>query len=75
MGRTVYEVAPQESLWKVQRRGANRASRTFKNRAPAIGFRKVLSQNNKPSQLVIRKTDGTIQTEHTYGDGPYPPKG
>jgi len=29
----------------------------------------------KPSQLIIRRRDGTIQDERTYGADPYPPKG
>lgn len=75
MARTVYEVAPQGSRWKVQRRGAAKAAKTFKDKAPAIAYGKGVAKNNQPSQLVIKKQDGTIQTEYTYGDDPYPPSG
>ena len=37
--------------------------------------RATLSKNQELGQVVIHKQDGTIQTEHTYGKDPYPPKG
>ena len=36
---------------------------------------KEVAKNQPPSQVVVRKQDGTIQTEYTYGDDPYPPRG
>jgi hypothetical protein len=34
-----------------------------------------VAKANAPSQLVIQKADGTIETEHTYEYDPYPPPG
>lgn len=70
MARTVYEVAPKGSRWKVQRRGATQPSKIFENKSDAISYGKRVAKNNKPSQLVIKKADGTIQTEYTYGEDP-----
>jgi hypothetical protein len=33
------------------------------------------SQAVQPSQLVIHTADGKIETEHTYQDDPFPPRG
>ena len=36
---------------------------------------KELAKKAPLGQIKIHKQDGTIQTEHTYGQDPYPPKG
>ncbi|EHU4917199.1 DUF2188 domain-containing protein [Vibrio vulnificus] len=34
-----------------------------------------IAKRNIPSQLTIKKKDGQIEDERTYGNDPYPPKG
>jgi hypothetical protein len=36
---------------------------------------KDLAKAQPLGQVVIHRTDGQIQTEHTYGKDPHPPKG
>lgn len=75
MARTVYEVVPAGSDWRVKRRDASQAAarRSNKDEAVRIGVR--LCKKNTPSQLIIKRQDGTIQDERTYGDDPFPPRG
>lgn len=73
--RTVYHVSPHGSGWKVQREGASRPARTFETKPPAESYARRVAKNNKPSQVVVHRQDGTIETEWTYGDDPYPPPG
>lgn len=75
MTRTVYEVAPDGSQWTVKRRGAGQAAGRFDRKQPAIDRGVQLCKTHKPSQLVIKRQDGTIQDERTYGDDPFPPSG
>jgi hypothetical protein len=70
----VYDVSPSDGDWEVKRRGGKRATRVFDRKADAVQFGRDLAKGQK-GQLVIRKQDGTIQEERTYGDDPYPPPG
>lgn len=72
--RKVYDVSPSEKGWNVKARGANRASNHFDNKADAVQRGRDLAKGQE-GQLVIRKQDGTIQEERTYGNDPYPPSG
>lgn len=71
--RTVYHVSPSGDRWKVKREGAAQAAKTFDLKAAAITYARSVAKNNKPSQVIVHRKDGTIETEWTYGDDPYPP--
>lgn len=73
--RTIYHVSPSGDQWKVQREGAARAARTFSTKQPAVSYARKTAKNNKPSQVKVHRQDGTIETEWTHGDDPYPPSG
>lgn len=73
--RQVIHVTPDGDNWKVQRTGSARPSKVFDNKSDAVGRAIDQAKNQPLSQVVIHKKDGTIQTEHTYGKDPYPPKG
>jgi len=73
--RRIYNVGPDGDQWKVKERGAKRAVGDFDNKADAIDRAKEVAKNQPLAQVVIRKQDGSIQTEYTYGRDPYPPKG
>lgn len=73
--RRVYDVSPRGDQWVVKERGAERAVGVFDNKADAVARGAEVGKNQGNSQVVIRKQDGSIQSERTYGRDPYPPKG
>ena len=74
MGRTKYDVTPDERAggWLVKK-GAERLSFSTKQDAVRSAAERAKSQGN--SQVIIRKKDGTIQSERTYMDDPRRTKG
>jgi hypothetical protein len=73
--RRIYDVSPKGNQWTVKERGADRAVCNFDHKADAVERVREVARNQPLAQVVIHKQDGTIQTEHTYGRDPYPPKG
>lgn len=61
------------SVWQVKTNGSS--LKNFKTKDLAKDFAVEKANNNKPSQVIIKKKDGKIETEWTYGDDPFPPKG
>src|ERR687890_2316782 len=53
--------------WKVQAEGASRATSVHKTKGEAVSNAKELASSQRPSQLLVYKQDGTVQTEQTYG--------
>ena len=67
--RRVVEVQPAKGAdlgWNVKIRGAGSGTR-FETKDPAIDRAKQIAKAAPLGQVVIKKQDGTIQTEHTYG--------
>jgi uncharacterized protein YdaT len=74
--RKVYHVTHNgDKGWKVKREGAARASDYFDNKSDAVERGRELAQSGDKGQIIIHKKDGSFQTEHTYKNDPYPPKG
>lgn len=73
--RKTYDVSPSGARWAVKGRGAKRAVGIFDKKEDAIERARHVAKKVPDSQVVIRKADGTIQTEYTYGHDPFPPKG
>lgn len=73
MKRNIVRVLPKNGSWKVTYNSSEVSTYVLKSVAVEKG--KSLAKSNTPSQLVIYKADGTIETEHTYGNDPYPPRG
>lgn len=73
MARKVYRVLPNGTQWQVKHDGRVLSNHYTKQVAVDEGRR--VAKANEPSQLVIHKADGTIETEYTYGNDPYPPRG
>lgn len=72
--RNVVRVVPNpKGGWKVTQGGKNISSHRKKTTATQAG--RNLAKKKQPSQLVIHKQDGKIQTEHTYKRDPYPLEG
>jgi hypothetical protein len=68
--RKVYHVAPHGEEWEVMAEGAERATSLHETKQKAIDAARALAMNQKPSQVIMHKEDGTIQREYTYGDDP-----
>lgn len=75
MGRKIYDVKKQGESWVVKGRGNERASAITSTKTEAVDRAAELGKNNGNAQVVIRKENGQIQSERTYGNDPYPPKG
>ncbi len=73
MARAVYRVVPNGTQWQVKKDGV--VLSTHNTKAAAIEAGRTFAKSNQPSQLVVHRADGTIETEYTYGDDPYPPAG
>jgi uncharacterized protein DUF2188 len=53
--------------WKVEAERTSRATSVHKTKGEAVANAKELARSRPPSQLLIYKQDGTVQTEQTYG--------
>ena len=74
--RQVYHVTSNPKKgWKIKKESATRASGLFDNKADAVKRGKELAKAGGEGQIKIHKKDGRIQTEHTYKNDPFPPKG
>jgi len=72
--RKIWHVTKEGGVWKVTRGGSKKASSTHKLKTRAVrAGRKLAKKAN--GQLMIHKLDGTIQSERTYSNDPYPPSG
>ncbi len=66
--RTTYTVTPRDGGgWSVQAAGASRATSVHDAKDEAVSRAKKLAGDRRPSQLLVYKKDGTVQTEQTYG--------
>lgn len=77
MSRSKYWVVWTSDIekWQVKKTGNDSAIKNFDVKVDAIVYGVDIAKRNKPSQLIIKKKDGTIEDERTYQDDPYPPKG
>lgn len=74
--RRVLHVVPDGNAgWKVKGAGAARATSTHSTKAQAVDAARRSAKRDAPSQVKIHGKDGRIQTEHTYDQDPYPPRG
>lgn len=56
--------------WDLKQEGAKHATRHFDTKQKGLDFSRSFVRGRRNSQLVIKRGDGEIQTEHTYGDDP-----
>lgn len=75
MSRKTYHVSPHPKGWQVKPENAERANRVVDTKAEAVQLGRELAKAQELGQLVVHKQDGTIQTEHTYRQDPFPPAG
>lgn len=60
--------------WSVKRQKGKKSIKNFKTKVEAVKYATNLAKKNK-TQLIIKKLNGQIQEERSYGNDPYPPKG
>jgi hypothetical protein len=73
MANEPLEVIPGKK-WAVKRQKGKKSIKNFENKAEAVEFARKLAKKNK-TQLLIKKQNGQIQEERSYGNDPYPPEG
>lgn len=66
MKRTIIEVASAEGGWIVTRQGFGRDS-THTTKEGATKRAVKLARDKQPSELIIRRTDGSVQETRSYG--------
>ena len=71
--RVRYTVQPQGNGWDVTKGGKPVSHHRTKDVAVEKGRR--LAKAEDLGQLVIKKQNGRIQEERTYGADPFPPRG
>ena len=64
--RTVYHVKPDGEGWVVKGDGAERAVSTHDTKKEALTAARELAHGKAPSQLVVHKSDGSVQEKFTY---------
>lgn len=69
--RNVYHVTPSKiGGWDIKKEGGKKASKRTDRKKDAVDYARGRAKSEKPGQIKIHKQDGTIQTEHTYGQDP-----
>jgi len=61
--------------WKIKEEGGSRAIKLFDTKEKAIRIGRKITKLQQPSQLIIHKKNGIIQTEYTYKNDPSSSKG
>lgn len=71
--RKTFHVVYDEDLeqWILTYTAADQAFSAHTTKDDAVQAGRELANNQQPSQLVIHKMDGTVQTEYNYGEEPY----
>ncbi len=66
LDRKVYQVTPQDDAWMVTLDGKKKPLAQYETKSAALEAARELAKANEPSQLIIHRADGTVQTSHTY---------
>jgi hypothetical protein len=67
--RTTFEVAPAAHGWIVSREGIGRDS-THPTKQAALARAVKLARGRQPSELIIKRQDGSVQETRFYGSDP-----
>lgn len=74
--RTVYHVTMRDGKWVVTReRHPDGEYDAFETKDEAIERARAEARKLMPSQVIVHRADGTFESEFTYGEDPYPPRG
>jgi poly(hydroxyalkanoate) granule-associated protein len=66
--RTVYHVTTAEEGWKVLAEGTKEPIAVANTKDEAVTTARDMAKAVEPSQVVVHKMDGTIQTSYAYGE-------
>ncbi len=66
--RKVFHVAPHEEGWKVQVEGTEMPESLHETKDAALTAARDTAKKAEPSQVIVHKLDGSIQTQFSYGD-------
>lgn len=66
-------VTTQDEGWAVKTEGSERAYRVTDTKEEAVEIGRELAKNSGVD-LIVQRTDGTIQSRDSYGDDPAPPE-
>ena len=73
MPKTTQHVVPASGGgWNVKKGGADRATKHFDTKAPAIKYAIQISKK-QGAELVIHNKDGRVANPNSYGNDPHPP--
>jgi hypothetical protein len=67
--RVAVEPRPQ-GKWAVEKSSNSKASSLHRKKSAAVRKAKRMAKRNKPSELIIKKSNGRIQDKHSYGRDP-----
>lgn len=75
--RQSYDVQPAKGRagWDVVKEGTPTPISHHRTKDPAIDSAVAKAKHADLGEVRIKRLDGTIQDERTYGKDPYPPKG
>ena len=73
--RSKIHVTPRGDDWAIKREHSQRAIKVVEDKQDAIDRAREIAKEDKPSQVIIHGQDGKIQSERTYGNDPFPPRG
>ncbi len=75
--RQTFDVQPAKGRpgWDVVREGSGKPLSHHRTKDPAIDSAVAKAKRADLGEVRIKRLDGTIQDERTYGRDPYPPKG
>ncbi len=69
--RKVYHVKPYpDGGWQVEFEGAGHASNNYTTKEVALARARHLASQPPLGQVIVHQSDGTFQTESTYGEDP-----
>lgn len=66
--RKVYHLSPADEGWTIGLEDVEEPISTHETKDAALAAGRDLAQQAEPSQLVVHRKDGTIQTAYSYGD-------
>lgn len=66
-------IVPQGDKWAVKSANAEKATKLFDTKQPAVDFGRQIARN-QGSELVIHGLNGRIQNKDSHGNDPCPPR-
>lgn len=67
-GKVIFRVASHEDGWKVEREGETTPLSVHSTKEEAVTAAREIARKAEPSEVVVHKLDGTVQSRFGYGD-------